>query len=189
MTGIDLPEDIIENIFSRLPVKTLIRFTCLSKKYHHLILKDPVFAKTQYKFASRHRLLISDPDLGSLDLDTPSFDDIRNDIRKPNFRFLPPNSGKYDIIPSSLGSCNGLMFVLVQGFFVCNPSTGFFKKLPFGGYHTYAGHYHGVGYLSTTDDYKVVGNHMVVDEEMSVTAQWVEIFSLRAKVWKRMKKT
>ncbi|XP_050387522.1 F-box protein CPR1-like [Argentina anserina] len=109
MAGIDLPEDIIEKIFSRLPVKSLIRLTCVSKKYQNLILKDPNFAKTQFKLASGHRLLIRE--LGSLDLDIPSFDDIG----KPNFRFLPPEvpseSFDYGDYHAFAGDCRGVGYL------------------------------------------------------------------------------
>lgn len=60
----DLPEDIIFKILCRLPVKSLIRFTCVSKRWRSVIISDPQFAKFQHKLASQrktlcHRFLVS----------------------------------------------------------------------------------------------------------------------------------
>ncbi|XP_004289348.1 PREDICTED: F-box protein CPR30-like [Fragaria vesca subsp. vesca] len=186
----ELPEEIILNIFSRLPVKSLIRFTSVSKRLHFIILSDPKFAKFQLKAALRQRtqsrrlLVYTDaPQLSSLPLaaDTPSFGDPSS-VRKFT---LPSPKGEYLLL---LGSCNGLVFLTFYAdfFYVWNPSTRFFKKLPDPGFSILHGNleivYCGVGYLSATDDYKLFIAYLdLVDCKVKV-----EMFSLTTHIWERL---
>ncbi|KAL6204149.1 hypothetical protein ACLB2K_021417 [Fragaria x ananassa] len=60
----DLPEDVVVNILCRLPVKSLIRFTCVSKRWRSIIISDSQFATSTFQLASqtttlRQRLLLS----------------------------------------------------------------------------------------------------------------------------------
>ena len=142
----ELPEEIIQQIQERLPVKSLMRFTCVSKWWSYIVA-DPKFAKSHYLLASQQqtlsrRLLVwndSSRQFGSLDLDTSS---VRNLTFSIN---LPPAYESYQI--DLLGSCNGLVFLCASGdtldnffgdddliecfgFYVWNPSTGFVRNLP-----------------------------------------------------------
>ncbi|XP_050369191.1 LOW QUALITY PROTEIN: putative F-box protein At5g62060 [Argentina anserina] len=77
-----LPEDVIVKILERLlPIKSLIRFTCVLKRWKFFILSDPQFAKSHFQIASQqqtlsYRLLIFSPfsksGFESLDFNTPS---------------------------------------------------------------------------------------------------------------------
>lgn len=92
-----------------------------------------------------------------------------------------------------LGSCNGLVCLVVFGFhkkiYIWNPSTGLCKKLSERGFSDSWSEnmlrlsplYNGFGYVSATDDYKVV-----VALNFCVKVE-VNIFSLRVNVWKRVK--
>ncbi|XP_062000577.1 F-box protein CPR1-like isoform X2 [Rosa rugosa] len=187
-----LPEDVIVRILKRLQIKSLIRFTCVSKRWRSIILADPEFAKTQFQIASqhqtpRHRLLIStacESECNSLDLDAPRSPlGYNSSVRCP---FTQPG-GRHVAL---LCSCNGLILATLykeeHSMYIWNPSTQFFKKLPdpadrpaktrlFGC---------GFGYLSATDDYKVVADFRVssVDE---VKGKEMHIFSSKANIWKR----
>ncbi|XP_061998759.1 F-box protein CPR1-like [Rosa rugosa] len=185
----DLPEEIIVNIFTWLPVKSLIRFTSVSKRLHSIILSDPKFAQSQLKAARQQktlnrRLLVSTevPQLESLQLDdTPSFGEPSS-VRKLSFPFQPQPGGYVKL----LGSCNGLVFVAVDNklFFIWNPSIGFSKQLPDPGFPLDDNvlPYYGVAYLSATDDYKVlVASYCIPEEELEV-----EMFSLRIHIWQRI---
>ncbi|XP_062017006.1 F-box protein CPR1-like [Rosa rugosa] len=180
MAESDLPEDVIVNILSWLPVKSLIRFTSVSKRFRSIILFDPKFARSQFKAACQlktlgRRLLFSTdtPQLESLDLDAPWFGDISS-VRKLSFPLKEP---AFDV--RLLGSCNGLVFVAVVvcddfKLYIWNPLMGFFKELPQPGLSTLPVYY-GVGYLSATDDYKLFAGSY---------GKEIEMFSLRAHVWK-----
>ncbi|PRQ44091.1 putative F-box domain, galactose oxidase/kelch, beta-propeller, F-box associated interaction [Rosa chinensis] len=177
-----IPEDVIVKVLERLPIKSLIRFTCVSKRWRFIILSDPQFAKTHYKVSCehqtiRHRLLFNSPDkfgFDSLDSESPlSFGD-NSCVRKVRIPFLKPG----DIL-SMPRSCNGLVCAAVivslspkilYHWYIWNPSTGFFKKLPDPSMNIVYLQYYGIGYLSATDDYKILKPR--------------EIFSSRANVWK-----
>ncbi|XP_024179533.1 F-box protein CPR1-like [Rosa chinensis] len=113
-----------------------------------------------------------------LNLDTLSFGHISS-IRKLSFPFEHPG-----LKVKLLGSSNGLVFVAFDdiNIYIWNPSIGFFKELPVPGFS--ADHkqliYHGAGYLSATDDYKV----FAVSFDRNERTEEMEIFSLRAHVWK-----
>ncbi|XP_062004618.1 F-box/kelch-repeat protein At3g06240-like [Rosa rugosa] len=184
----DLPEEIIVNILTWLPLKSLIRFTSVSKRLHFIILSDPKFALSQLKAARQQktlsrRLLVSTDapplELESIHLDdTPSFGEPSS-IRKPSFPFQPQPGGYVTL----LGSCNGLVFVAVDEklFYIWNPFIGFFKQLPDPGFPLDKNvlRYYGVGYLSATDDYKV----LVASREEEIE---VEMFSSRTHIWQRI---
>ncbi|KAK9950116.1 hypothetical protein M0R45_005618 [Rubus argutus] len=189
MAEAHLPEEIIVNILSWLPVKSLIRFSCVSKRLHFIIFSDPKFARSQFEAACQQktlsrRLLISistdAPQLESLDLQTPSFGDD-SPVRKLNFPLQQPRGSV-----RLLGSCNGLVTFCLGGefFYIWNPSIGFFKQLPNPGLSLNKKDqiYYGFGYLSATDDYKVfLGSLNWTDNR-----EEVEILSLRTHVWTRI---
>ncbi|XP_004305239.1 PREDICTED: uncharacterized protein LOC101302094 [Fragaria vesca subsp. vesca] len=113
MAETTLPVELIVLILTWLPVKSLIRFTCVSKRFRSIILSDPKFAKSQLRAAHdrktlTQRLLYSPtvPELESLDLDSPSFDDCSS-LRKHKLPLDPADS--YAL---PLGSCNGIGILL-----------------------------------------------------------------------------
>ncbi|KAK9949271.1 hypothetical protein M0R45_004804 [Rubus argutus] len=194
-----LPEDMILQILYRLPVKPLIRFSCVSKRWSSII-SDPQFAKSHFKLSCERktpsrRLLLSTPSGSeSLDVQTASF----SSVRKVACPFKQPGRA-FNI----LGSCNGMLFValdLHDSFYIWNPSTGLFRKLPNPGFASIGAttfnpstrpldpskavvclHHCGFGYVSASDDYK-----LVVAAEMMNSAVHLEIFSSRADSWKRI---
>ncbi|XP_004305240.1 PREDICTED: F-box protein CPR30-like isoform X1 [Fragaria vesca subsp. vesca] len=182
-----LPEEITVIILSWLPVKSLIRFTCVSKRFRSIILSDPNFAKSQFHAAHdrkilHHRLLCARllcsftpglPLFKSLDLETPSFGH-HSSVRELKFPSPSPTTSI-----SLLGSCNGIVFLAFSKkvFCVWNPSTGFFKELPDPGllYDENHSFRYGVGYLSATDEYKLF-----------IRSAQYSVFSSRAQTWKRL---
>jgi F-box interacting protein len=99
-------------------------------------------------------------------------------IRKLAAPFKQPESGMVTV----LGSCNGLVCVaqLHIAPHIWNPSTGLLHKLPDPGPEISCMQCSGFGYLTATDDYKVMVSTASLDRLE------VEIFSLRARVWKRI---
>ncbi|KAL6145904.1 hypothetical protein ACLB2K_056587 [Fragaria x ananassa] len=107
MEEANLPEEMIVLVLTWLPVKSLIRFTCVSKRFHSIILSDPKFAKSQFQAARDRKTLdhtliysVNGPRFGSLDLGTPSFGDPSS-ARKLNLPFGSPAPAV-----ALLGSCN-----------------------------------------------------------------------------------
>ncbi|XP_021801775.1 F-box protein CPR30-like [Prunus avium] len=180
-------EEMTLRILHRLPVKSLIRFSCVSKQWLSTIIRDPEFAKTHYKLAGEqqtlsHRLLVSTQTFGleSIDLETRSFGD-NSGVRRLSSPFNEPGHLRF------LGSCNGLVFVC-QGSYenmsIWNPSTGFLHNLHFPGFLsqgelTFSNH--GFGYVSATDDYKVLVA-CYEREGDEVIGEYL-VYSLRGNAW------
>ncbi|XP_062015392.1 F-box protein CPR1-like [Rosa rugosa] len=193
-----LLEHVIVQILERLPTKSLIRFTSVSKRWRFIILSDPHFAMSQFQIASHHRtlrrrLLISTasrPGFKSLDLEAPPppsqspLGDICS-VRCP----LTQQPGGRPI--RILCSCNGLILATLQdqenNMYIWNPSTQFFKNLPDPADLPSKPQclvYYGFGYLSATDDYKIIANlEVILGGE--VEGKEMHIFSSKANIWKR----
>ncbi|XP_004308254.1 PREDICTED: F-box protein CPR30-like [Fragaria vesca subsp. vesca] len=164
MAESDLPEEVMMSILCWLPVKSLIRFTSVSKRWRFIILSDPQFAASQFEAARQRKTLVprlifstNAPQLESVDVaDTASFGHPST-IRLLSLPLEQQRGPPRDV--RLLGSCNGLVFVAfdaVSCFYIWNPATGFFKELPEPGFtNGQELMYHGVGYLSATDDYRV----------------------------------
>ncbi|XP_004301897.1 PREDICTED: F-box protein CPR30-like [Fragaria vesca subsp. vesca] len=198
MAEANLPEEVIVNIISRLPVKSLLRFTSVSKQWRSIILLDKQFENElrRNKTLTRSLLLCSwPPQLESLDLEMTSF-------RKLNFPFDRAGGSV-----ALLGSCNGLVFAFVfnrKVFYVFNPLTGFVKELPSTDYYFRNVRLHdygvilsayGVGYLPATDEYKVIVKYSYYnneededeDEDDEEDGLSFEIISSKDQSWRRIR--
>nr|WRO64597.1 MYB transcription factor protein [Rosa persica] len=168
MAGKHIPEDIIMDILSRLPVKSLIRFRCVSKCWRSIV-SDPQLAKLQFQVTSEKKT-------------------------QSQNRLLPKLTGPFEhrdrISHGEVrGSCNGLVCVAtprsVSPLYIWNPSTGFSLKLPgFSNNETNCSQisYCGFGYFPATDDYKVLVAAYSWDNEAKTLE--VKIFSTRTGLWK-----
>ncbi|PRQ18886.1 putative F-box domain-containing protein [Rosa chinensis] len=172
MANNDLPDDIIVKILTRLPVKSLVRFRCVSKTVAFYTVRVPV---CQIPFSTSLRA--ENPQS-----QTPR---LRSSVRQlacPLQQF-----GKRVLL---LGSCNGLVFIGLENckhFSIWNPLLGLLHNLPAPGFSTKENsnvslYYHGFAYVSVTDDYKVI---VAADFGDEVEVE-VEIFSMRANIWKRI---
>ncbi|XP_058203832.1 F-box/kelch-repeat protein At3g23880-like [Rhododendron vialii] len=162
----DLPHEIIVEILSRLPVKTLMRFRCVCESWRSLI-SDPKFAKTHLSLASSntdytHRRLL-----------------LRSDDDPHDFKSCSIFSIMYERCDAAVGldfgldgvrivgSCNGLVCMTfgLKTLFIWNPSTRKFRILPdievpwwnrCTVYQRSRFPVCGFGYDESIDDYKVV---------------------------------
>ncbi|KAF5741387.1 F-box protein [Tripterygium wilfordii] len=123
-----LPDVIVMDILSRLPLKTIIQSRCVCKTWQSL-LSDSYFASLLQQKARPTLVLQSEPKQG------PS-----------NFYMVELESGIHGVlkfntknnIPTRhvelLGSCNGLLclFALnsIRSYYLCNPITGQFVNTP-----------------------------------------------------------
>ncbi|KAL5756370.1 hypothetical protein ACOSQ2_021116 [Xanthoceras sorbifolium] len=122
----NLPGDIISDIFSRLPVKSLCRFKCLSKPMYSM-LHNPNFIKKHINGA-----MMKDPSMllrTEFRLYAAEEDEKWSKVRK----LKVPFAQSLEKIQIS-GSCNGLLCISDQrrneDIFIYNPSTGVHRKLP-----------------------------------------------------------
>ncbi|ONI02687.1 hypothetical protein PRUPE_6G215100 [Prunus persica] len=95
-----IPEEMTLRILHRLPLKSLIRFSCFAKTHYNLAREQQTLS---------HRLLVSTQTSGleSIDLETRSFGD-NSGVRRLSSPFNEPGHLRF------LGSCNGLVFVLLE---------------------------------------------------------------------------
>ncbi|RDX72306.1 F-box protein CPR30, partial [Mucuna pruriens] len=172
-----LPEELIEEILLRLPVKSILHFKCVCKSWFSLI-SNPRFVKSHFDVAAAptHRLLTfgKGHEVNSIDIDAALDDDSGKVVFNTP---IPSRTLKYGGRICIVGSCRGLIFLKSNiNFVIWNPSTGFHKRI----------HYNelmypqlcGFGYDSSTDDYVVV----VVTLPHERTAM-VDCFSTRTNSW------
>ncbi|TQD71400.1 hypothetical protein C1H46_043067 [Malus baccata] len=176
----NLSEEIIEDILSRLPVKSVCRFRCVSKLWLHLTTQ-PRFIQAHLKRSQCKILLSSKDSLSSLDHLAPIDDDLlplELDFPLKGVQYLP-------WVPI-VGSCNGLVCILPKPttYFIFNPTTRECLRLPgcpqlidVGPPQGIRNSYNRVsfGYAPSIDDYKFV---KVADGYM------LHVFSLKNNSWK-----
>ena len=160
----DLPDEIVLDIFARLPVKSLLRFRCVCKPWYSSIA-NPNFITTHLLNHNHHhgyvihiRWNIPKPSSGS----SPSSGQVCtltcdrtyetiSEFRVP-FTF---QSGFSHFV----GSCNGMLcFTSSRSWsnvvYLWNPSIRKFKRLP---NNQFPNMIFGIGYDSQNNDFKVVG--------------------------------
>ncbi|XP_059658880.1 F-box protein CPR1-like [Cornus florida] len=166
----NLPCEVIYNILSKLPVKSLVRFRCVCKSWRGVI-SDPKFAKSHLNESirlDRKKLL----DSAHYHIDLYS---IANESCEGEQVSFPCR--KY-WIARMMCSCNGLVLLHVEKdnmYVLWNPSIRAHKKFssPPHIYNSYVPR--GLCYDSSMDDYKVI--FISTDEELFV------VFSFRGQCW------
>ncbi|PRQ60385.1 putative F-box domain-containing protein [Rosa chinensis] len=147
-----LPEHVVLNILCRLPVKSLIRFTCVSKRWRSLIISDPQFGNSHFQLAAshlRHSVLISAGTTPPEMLRSRFLSLSEDNLLNRNLNWPRPSESYSDILV--IGSCNGLLVLgycnshrnglsslplgqrycrYFERLVIWNPSTGFFREIP-----------------------------------------------------------
>ncbi|KAL2524039.1 F-box protein CPR30 [Abeliophyllum distichum] len=179
-----IPSEIATDILSRLPVKSLLRFRCVSKSWRSII-DDQDFVKMHLHHStttnSNYGLILGGLGLYSIDLD--SLDKAH--VVKPPFY--------YKSVDDISNSCNGLFLVMSEPPVMWNPFSRKYRILPDNPieYPTpllcFSKVIYGLGYDSRNDDYKVV---RVVEFRNKTSHMWEcsesDIYSLRSNSWKRV---
>ncbi|XP_058198440.1 F-box/kelch-repeat protein At3g06240-like [Rhododendron vialii] len=181
--GGTLPQDMITEILSRLPVKSLCRFKCVSPSWK-ILISSPYFAKTHLNRTKtlknprnlNKKILLMAYNLYSVDLahTNPTATKL----------ILPTAEQRLQHQVRVVNSCDGLVLLSIRRgseLFLLNPSTRECKKLPIFPFVVDSAEYldanlYGVGYDSSTDDYKVV----------IVSRKIVAVYSLRTDSWRRI---
>ncbi|XP_059654766.1 putative F-box protein At3g16210 [Cornus florida] len=191
----NIPDELVMEILGRLPVRTLLRFRCVCKSWCSLISSENFvtfwFNQTKRSVNNMNNLLLKHYTLHdkphkqehfSLHLDDESFTEYPlNKGSRPVARF--------DHL-TVVGSCNGMVCVAEDHtLYLWNPSVRKFVVLPRPLKILHNKLYYvlalGLGFDSTTNDYKVVrivylsGGYLSVDRE-------VDIYSLKEGGWRRI---
>ncbi|KAK9133055.1 hypothetical protein Scep_012583 [Stephania cephalantha] len=161
-----LPQDMIFNIFSWLPVRALYRFRCVCKSWQSLV-SDPCFIKTyndQSNDSQSLSLIVNNygPYLHRLDVINP-FVASNKDITSISLDIQSSFNGVSASQRHLIGSCYGLICFHDHALDVCcvlNPFTGDSEKLPTVEELADLGHFYscvwGFGSSSKAEDFKVL---------------------------------
>ncbi|KAJ8770516.1 hypothetical protein K2173_018007 [Erythroxylum novogranatense] len=184
-----LPSDILTDIFSRLPVKSIARFKCVSKSMS-LLLKNPVFVKQHLQ-----RAISEDPNL-ILKVDHKLFSVEDEDWSKCRKLHIPFTSSMERVELS--GSCNGLLCISDQlcdeDIFLYNPSIGVSRKLPSPYFDVPATEGScfttiGFGFHQAENDYKIVRCVYLYDKPFLDIESYrceARVYSLSTNKWKKI---
>ncbi|KAG8388460.1 hypothetical protein BUALT_Bualt02G0128100 [Buddleja alternifolia] len=201
-----VPEEIIIEILLRLPVKSLLKFKCVSKSWFVLI-SSYEFAKSHLKLSTKNDIYAHDRlvfVLGSkllpMDIYTCSLQSVF-ECSASNGYVCPVTDANLPVHRVSFdypyeandwiwleGSCNGLVCVSlsVSTLILWNPATRKLKALPDSGIDLSSDYYgltYGFGFDELHDDYKVV-EFFRFDRHMSEIEIQVKVYSLRTNSWK-----
>lgn len=181
--GESFTEDIFIDIFLRLPAKSLMRFKCVAKQWRPLISKlisDPSFVKSHLQRLKAGDLIHSQRIVvgtGYGPLETVDYEAL--DRGCEDRVVVVPHSINPLWNPSVVGSCDGLVCLLVPGIYlIYNPTTREYREVPGSDFVGEIESFRGFGYDSQSDDYKIVEG--VVGYDI-----WeVAIFSLKSSSWR-----
>ncbi|KAK4259420.1 hypothetical protein QN277_005753 [Acacia crassicarpa] len=185
-----LPEEITTDILKRLPVKSLIRFYCVSKQWKNLI-RSPSFIANHLHHSTQNRpslLLCKQRKTGEpLHLRLMDCEMQVQEIPNP-----PLISSLFGVM--IIGSCNGLLcgvineydipwIVLRSSLLLWNPATREIKVLP----KTRTSEIpnwdcNGFGFSAIVNDYKIVQTYNAGNQFIRA----VEVFSLKTGSWKEI---
>lgn len=197
-----MPNELLVEIMSWLPPKSLIRFKCVSKSWYFLLInliKDPVFvAKHLQNSMSSPYILFSGDHACHCKVKTPRYcevvfsslnvlsDDNANDrshVSTEDLSALPIPRYNYTGECIERYHCNGI-FCLFNPYSItctlCNPATKEFKLLPKPSHVIYNAAV-GFGYDSKANNYKVVA--FGYDCEMEFRA---EVYCLNTHYWREI---
>ncbi|XP_021719571.1 F-box protein CPR30-like isoform X1 [Chenopodium quinoa] len=184
----DFPLILIMDILSRLPVKSLLCYRCVSKSWKYLI-DNPYFIKLQLQYSLENTTNLVLIIRGGY-LYSAHFPGLNEAI-------VIDHSLKCGYIGTEvLGSCNGLLCLSngeshgKNGTIIYNPVTRKSRevpasklKIPYG----YESVIYGFGYDLVNDDYKVVRVIQYSTEHPDFYDSEVKVFSLKANSWRRIR--
>lgn len=190
----NFPQELLLEILSRLPVKSLVKFKCVSRTWLSLI-SNPRFIRTHLQISSNeddfghHGLILtvlppnSHSHLKQCSLDS-ALDVKVSTIEVTDIDYPMKNPLKSVWV---VGSCDGLVCIAIEenDLFLWNPSVRKSKKLPHSGVKLKNGCYiiYGFGYDNLNDDYKVVGIFCVFCGG-NVYETEVRVYSLESDSWR-----
>ncbi|XAR70660.1 hypothetical protein NMG60_11027581 [Bertholletia excelsa] len=188
----DLPEEVSADILSRLPVKSLLRFRCVSRNWCSLIDR-PDFVKLHLNRSIKAKanlcVILRDSHLYSVD-----FDSLHGAVHAAQMDHHPLWCQDYGT--EVWGSCNGLLCIsnALDTLCIWNPSTRKSRKLPYASIEIpnlsryCENRIYGFGYDCASDDYKVVRIVVLKGLENDSFDYEVKVYSLKSNSWHRVEK-
>ncbi|OVA20841.1 F-box domain [Macleaya cordata] len=194
-----LPDGIIVDILSKLPVKSILRFRCVCKPWCNLI-SNPNFVKIHLInhaiVKEKFNILLKDYNhLYSMEYYDSSSSNTCYEAVEIDYPF---KSQEYPV--EIFGSCNGLLCINPPGpgcnICLWNPSTKEYKEIPSPhdqfDINNFLGYAYGFGYDCNIDDYKLVrviclyGASSDDDDEEVFYGCEVQVYTLGSNSWKHI---
>ncbi|KAK3416982.1 hypothetical protein EUGRSUZ_H02734 [Eucalyptus grandis] len=185
-----LSEDDETEILLRLPVKSLLRFKCVCKRWNSLI-SSPQFAKThlQISASSPRILLATNPPL-SVSCESLHDDDRAGHEGTPLIQLRPPVEAPDGCRPRIVGYCDGLVCLEYDDHRIIvlwNPATGESRNIPNASCSYNRPTICGLGYDPSTDDYKILRHSRLRDAYgFPVVYNVFDVFALKTGSWRRV---
>ncbi|RWR91037.1 F-box-like protein [Cinnamomum micranthum f. kanehirae] len=183
-----IPEDIIMDILSRLPIHSLFQCTLVSKAWRDMIVHNPIFATMQHNRAleNQNNTLLMFSHVNSPEVNLYLVEREAAGLRK--LRVMDAKLTDHTCFndrPEILGSCNGLLcisFYRGHRVYISNPITGECKKLP-SKERSCDALVIGIGFDSARKEYKVVRRVFIHEKPFS---QKIEIHTLGTSSWRQV---
>ncbi|XP_014517971.1 putative F-box protein At1g32420 [Vigna radiata var. radiata] len=185
-----LPFDVMINILKRVPVKSLIRFKCVSKEWLNILERSPFFTKQHLEhFAANNALLL----LQRIHRQ-PRPEPFSTCFIGPHHDLIDESHLSHIVSPSAkiLASCNGLLCLRHNiGLSILNPATRQIRQVPIT--NLLAFNYVGFGFNPLANDYKIIRISMCVfapDDQVvvldNIRVDRVEVYSLASSLWREI---
>ncbi|KAL6559749.1 hypothetical protein OROGR_004866 [Orobanche gracilis] len=186
-----LPPELLREILSRLPAKSLLRFRCISKSWCRMI-DSPDLIKLHLnqssKSYSNHTLILTETGFNFHMLDLGLLD-------KPKKAHVSKTPFLCEEIDGISNTCNGLVVITAETFGPLALWNPFLRKnrifpdspsKPEDPYH-FPNVLYGLGYDSRNDDYKVVRNFECKDiRTHQLVFSKTEVYTFQSNVWKEV---
>ncbi|KAL5538075.1 hypothetical protein UlMin_043115 [Ulmus minor] len=206
-TFFQMPEQVLEEIFSRLPPKSLFRFKCVCKSWY-TVISDPSFVnkhlrinlnscKSSTSLFLRRNLRESKQVLSLVSFcnkEDDNGDSISCVVEDLSLSLIPSREDvEYCSDFVGFDHCNGIIclfhrFSFHEPVVLCNPAIKEFKVLPkpllLEDYQTIGC---GFGYDSYDNDYKVVRIFRYIYEGFGATESRAQVYTLGTNSWREIK--
>ncbi|KAK7331730.1 hypothetical protein VNO80_28468 [Phaseolus coccineus] len=185
-----LPLDAVMNILKRVPVKSLMRFKCVSKEWLNLLETNPFFTKQQLEHSTRNTALLLLQRIHR----QPAPLSFSVCFIGPHYNLIHQSHLSHIAFPDAkiLDSCNGLLCLRNNtDLSILNPATRQMRQVPTTALLPF--HYVGFGFSPLADDYKIVrismcvfahDDHVVVLDNVRVDR--AEVYSLTSGSWREI---
>ncbi|KAJ4965911.1 hypothetical protein NE237_017760 [Protea cynaroides] len=188
ITWFVLPSEIEDNILSRLPVKSLLRFRCVCKHWCNLVT-NPYFIKMQLNRSNQIKEGLKLVHAYGAEVYCIDVEACRNQcvetrgqmkIKMHKELVLPFRDQFKNLFWEVSGSCNGLLCLSTyDGLYLLNPATQEYKRLPYPKIRfSLKLTVFGFGYSPRTDEYKVVMIIYYYRSEHSVHCDDVYVYTV-----------
>ncbi|XP_047331277.1 F-box protein CPR1-like [Impatiens glandulifera] len=180
------PDEILENVLCRLPVKSLLRLRCISKSWLSLI-SSPRFVKLHLNRSVQTKSNLSLFLITGHEFFRWNLYSLDHDLQPPEVINHPIDGHPFRYRWYTIGSCHGLICLsnsIDDTIYLWNPSTKKSIKLPYANpsCSCYDRSY-GFGYDNTNDDYRVVRTVLGRDAQGDIINYEINVYSLRSNSW------